>query len=216
MNSIRIQDGQSEVITAVMESGLSDVTLDIRRRSDGFFYDWNDDTFKASGWTTKDGPMTEVGSTGQYERTFDLGAVTNLTADDEYVATVESPTSDFSPQTGEIKAGDYVDNIDAAISSRSSHSAADVDTQLSGTHGAGSWQGDAAIITELSKIIALLGRWRKIKPTTHDANGNLLSATIIGYDNQIDYDAETNPIITLAVTGTVLTGFQDTLISEQS
>ena len=191
MNSIRIQDGQSEVITAVMESGLLDATVDIRRRSDGFFYDWNDDTFKTSGWTTKDGPMNEVGSTGQYERTLDLGAVTNLTADDEYVATVVSPTSDFSPQTGEIKAGDFVDYLDAAVSTRSSQA-------------------------EVDKVLALLGQWRKIKPTSHDANGNLLSATISGYDNQTDYDAETNPIITLAVTGTALAGFQDTLISEQS
>ena len=32
-------------------------------------------------------------------------------------------------------------NLDALISTRSSHSAADVDTQLSGTHGASSWEG---------------------------------------------------------------------------
>jgi trimeric autotransporter adhesin len=35
-------------------------------------------------------------------------------------------------------------NVDAAVSSRSSHSAADVDTTLSGTHGAGDWQGASA------------------------------------------------------------------------
>jgi len=33
-----------------------------------------------------------------------------------------------------------LDNLDAAVSSRSSHDAADVDTQLSGVHGAGSWE----------------------------------------------------------------------------
>lgn len=32
-----------------------------------------------------------------------------------------------------------LDNLDAAVSSRSSHSAADVDTTLTGSHGAGSW-----------------------------------------------------------------------------
>ncbi len=37
------------------------------------------------------------------------------------------------------------DNINATISSRSSHTAADVDTQLSGTHGAGSWEGTTAV-----------------------------------------------------------------------
>jgi hypothetical protein len=34
-----------------------------------------------------------------------------------------------------------VDNINATIGSRSSHSPGDVDTQLTGTHGAGSWSG---------------------------------------------------------------------------
>jgi hypothetical protein len=33
-----------------------------------------------------------------------------------------------------------LDELDAAVSSRSSHTAADVDTELSGTHGAGSWE----------------------------------------------------------------------------
>jgi hypothetical protein len=36
------------------------------------------------------------------------------------------------------------DNLDAAVSTRSSHSAADVDTTLSGSHGAGSWEGATA------------------------------------------------------------------------
>lgn len=35
-------------------------------------------------------------------------------------------------------------NIDTTVSSRSSHSAADVDTTLSGSHGAGSWEGATA------------------------------------------------------------------------
>jgi len=35
--------------------------------------------------------------------------------------------------------------LDATISSRSSHSAADVDTELSGTHGAGSWESSGSL-----------------------------------------------------------------------
>lgn len=38
-------------------------------------------------------------------------------------------------------------NIDVVLSTRSSHSAADVDTQLSGVHGAGSWEGGGAAPT---------------------------------------------------------------------
>jgi len=37
-----------------------------------------------------------------------------------------------------------LDFLDAAISSRSSHSAADVDTELSASHGGGSWEGTSA------------------------------------------------------------------------
>ncbi len=46
---------------------------------------------------------------------------------------------------GAGEAGEIVGtNIDAAVSSRSSHSAADVDTTLSAAHGAGSWEGSTA------------------------------------------------------------------------
>lgn len=38
-----------------------------------------------------------------------------------------------------------LDNLDATVSSRSSHSAADVDTTLSGSHGAGAWDATATV-----------------------------------------------------------------------
>ena len=34
----------------------------IRRVADNLIYDWNDDTFKSSGWATKSQDMTEVGA----------------------------------------------------------------------------------------------------------------------------------------------------------
>ncbi len=43
------------------------LTVAVRRLSDGFYLDWNDATFKASGWTTKNGAMTDKGA-GRYER----------------------------------------------------------------------------------------------------------------------------------------------------
>lgn len=155
MNCIRILDGTAEVITAQMETGLGDVVVNVRRRSNGNYLDWSDDTFKAAGWTTKNGAMAEIGSTGQYELTLDLSVITNLTADDQYVITVESPTSDYSPQIGEIKAGGFIDNIDAAVSSRSTHSAADVDTQLSSTHGTGSWKTGVLDLTTTPEEVAV-------------------------------------------------------------
>lgn len=51
-------------------------------------------------------------------------------------------------------------NLDALISSRSSHSAIDVDTQLSGVHGSGSWEGDsAATIDALLTVNHGAGSW---------------------------------------------------------
>lgn len=42
-----------------------------------------------------------------------------------------------------------LDNLDAAVSTRSSHSASDVDTTLSASHGAGNWEGAAAAPDQL-------------------------------------------------------------------
>jgi hypothetical protein len=111
----RIIDGSNDTLTAQMETGLTDVLVTVRRRSDGFYLDWSDITFKASGWTTQSAGMTEVGTTGQYERLLALASVTNLAANDVYIVTINSDTSNLCPQVGEIKAGDWVTNI-AAIS----------------------------------------------------------------------------------------------------
>ncbi len=60
-------------------AGLSP-TVQLRRTSDGFFLDWSDDTFKNSGWTTLDGPLTDLGG-GQYQRVADLGAIGAVNTD---------------------------------------------------------------------------------------------------------------------------------------
>ena len=74
--------------------------------------------------------------------------------------------------------------VDAAISSRSSHSAADVDTTLTGTHGAGSWQtatgfatpGDAMALT----VAAIDAIWDELQAghTTPGSFGLFLDAAI--------------------------------------
>lgn len=55
---------------------------------------------------------------------------------DEALDTIEADTAAIEPLVST--------NVDATISSRSSHSAADVDTVLSASHGAGSWVGSVA------------------------------------------------------------------------
>jgi len=55
------------------ETGAT-VLVAIRRISDGFYLDWDDDTFKSSAWTTRQIAMTEVDATdseGVYEHIWD-------------------------------------------------------------------------------------------------------------------------------------------------
>jgi len=128
---VRIQTGATERIEALILdgslvplAGKTDILVSIRRWSDGYFLDWNDDTFKASGWTTRQVAMTEVSATnapGEYYRALDTSAITNQTADDTYEIRVDqSPGTDAKnlPQVGEIKVGQFVDELDAAVSSR--------------------------------------------------------------------------------------------------
>lgn len=146
MECLRIKNGATETISSVMvkdEALLSGATvlLSIRRRSDNKFYDFSDSTFKASGWVEKEHTMTEViGQPGYYEYQFNSSGF----SDDSYLFYVACDSADNVPQAGEIKVGDFVDNLDAAVSSRSTLTAGQVDTQLSGTHGSGSWGGSSA------------------------------------------------------------------------
>ena len=123
METVRIQNGQSEPIQTYLEAdgspatGLTDAYVTVRRLSDDYFLDWDDGTFKASGWAERQHLMSEVNAAnapGWYEATFDSTGY----ADDTYVVEVTCASADNVPQSGEIKVGDYVDNIDASIASR--------------------------------------------------------------------------------------------------
>jgi len=61
--------------------GATDIYVRIRRKSDGYYLDWGDMTFKAVGWAILDKLLSETDSSrdpGNYETSFDSGAVTNL------------------------------------------------------------------------------------------------------------------------------------------
>ena len=121
METTRIQQNQTERIraTALNSSGafitgLTDVLLEIRRKSDGFYFDFDDTTFKNSGWTTRQQQMTELDATnsaGVYYYDFNTTGL----SDDEYFMRSTSVTATNLPAEGELKVGDYVDNIDASI-----------------------------------------------------------------------------------------------------
>lgn len=51
-------------------AGLSP-TVAVRRLSDGWYLDWDDASFKSSGWTTKNGSLTDK-TAGRYERNLAL------------------------------------------------------------------------------------------------------------------------------------------------
>lgn len=128
-NTVRIETGDTEPIEVLAVdasgdplAGLTDVFIHIRRRSDNFFFDWNDDTFKTIGSVvTRDQVLSEIDATnaaGQYELAsaghpngFDTSAITNATADDTYAVTpLQSPgTNATLPPPGEIKEGQWVD-----------------------------------------------------------------------------------------------------------
>lgn len=139
MNCVRIQTDAVERIEFIAldssmdpVTGKTDLLLQIRRISDGWYLDFNDMTFKGSGWTTRQTPLTETNATndpGAYHYDLDTSAITNATTDAVYECRVDqSPGTDVVnlPATGEIKVGEYVNDIDVAISSRSSHVPNDV------------------------------------------------------------------------------------------
>lgn len=120
MTTVRIKTDDTEQLNATvtllktLQTGLSDVLLKIHRVSDDYIYDFNDDTFKASGWTSATQAMTEIDATnlpGQYKWDFDTSAITNATADDAYAFIVTCASGDNMPQRGEIKVGQYLDDV---------------------------------------------------------------------------------------------------------
>lgn len=125
-SSERIRTGNVEPIEVYITNrraepltGLTSIYVRIRRISDGYYLDWNDDTFKNTGWTTLDQITTEVDSTnfpGLYKVTggFDTSAITNPVTDDDYqILTLENPVDDaVVPGPGLIRVGQWVDQID--------------------------------------------------------------------------------------------------------
>lgn len=90
-------------------TGASPV-ITIRRLSDDYFFDFNDSTFKASGWTTREGTMIEVDATndaGVYSYDFNTAG---LSADKYYIRTHLS-TAANSPQTNELVVGSFYDDV---------------------------------------------------------------------------------------------------------
>jgi hypothetical protein len=101
----------------VLVAGLTDVLVEIKRVSDGYYLDFNDNTFKNTGWTTREQQMSELdasNSIGVYYYDFD----TTGFSEDKYFIRVDSVSAVNMPAEGELKVGGYIDDIDAPISGR--------------------------------------------------------------------------------------------------
>ena len=105
-------------------------------------------THGAGAWTTATGFAVPGDAMDLVTDAVDASAVATTGAEEIR----DSILSDSTPFAGA--------NIDAAISSRSSHSAADVDTVLTASHGAGSWAGAATapqVIRDAMKLAPTAG-----------------------------------------------------------
>jgi hypothetical protein len=161
MSSVRIQTGDTERIEVLILdgsldpiTGKTDILISIRRISDGYWYDFDDDTFKNSGWTDRQEAMTETDSTndqGVYHYDFDTSAITNAATDDTYEIRVDqSPGTDAAnvPMTGEIKVGAFIDDLDSPVSEVVN----DILDAVIDTHGA----GNITVKNALQVICAML------------------------------------------------------------
>lgn len=164
MTTVRILDGDTERIQSAplkdgslaAVTGSATVVVAVQRVSDGQWLDWNDDTFKASGWTTRQQTMTEVSATlapGEYRHDFDTSAITNAAADDTYMVHLDdtSGTAVNVPQVGEIKIDQWPAAIledTAAIDARLPSDPADESIQLA-AHA--QTQADVAALNDLSQ-----------------------------------------------------------------
>lgn len=122
-----VVDGDGDPIT-----GLADVKVKVRRLSDNWHFDWSDQTFRANPALLLH-HLVEIDSlrspgeyhldTAPHNKGFNTSAITNKVANDTYVATViqdGGTDAENLPAIGEIKEGQFVDNIDQLISDNAS------------------------------------------------------------------------------------------------
>lgn len=145
MSEVVIATGGTEIIEALITdvnnavlTGLTDIKIDCRRKSDGKLIDWNDFTFKSSGWTTRQLALTETDATneaGWYRYSFNTGSIVSPVANDVYTVTVRQTSltnASNVPQFGVIRTGSFVDTIAANLVTKTAY--------VTGTASAGAAQ----------------------------------------------------------------------------
>ena len=132
-SSSRIQSGATEPIEIIVVdtanapiTGLSDVAVTIRRVSDDRFFDWTSNAFSVAPaqLTQTLSEVSAANDPGRYALNttphlagFNTSAITNAVADDTYALTVDQTTLTNGanlPAVGEIKVGQFVDDVPEA------------------------------------------------------------------------------------------------------
>lgn len=192
-----VVDRSGTVIT-----GSTTLTVELERGADGYFWDWNDSTFKASGWTTKAGALAAVSDAnapGWYQR---VGGW-NSTAQSAgfYWVTYRDTASAAGnmPQSEEIRmggpAGTVTTNLDVVVSTRAATGAemALVDGAITAAKIAtGAIDADALAADAVAEIQAGLAT-----PTNITAG----TITTVGTVNALAADAITSATIAAGAIG---------------
>jgi hypothetical protein len=155
-------------------SGLTDVLIQISRKSDGYFLDFYDNIFKNSGWINQTYQMVEVANlVGSYFYDFD----TTGFDDDIYFIRVTSATAKSSPWEGELRVGGLIDELSTK---------ADIET----------------LEVILQRLLGLNKENQRILHPIYNEASLLTSATIKIYSTASDCNIDSNAIATYSMVAT--------------
>ncbi len=90
--------------------GSQTISLKIKKVSDGYWYDFNDDTFKNSGWTSKSTNLSEDTTENYYHYTFNPPAAETST--EQYVLLVDNADTDYGDHQSAIICYQNIGNSD--------------------------------------------------------------------------------------------------------
>jgi len=179
--SERFQNGATVPLTVTAldhtrtgAAGLADVLLSIRRESDDYYLDFDDMTFKVSGWTTRQQVMAEKDSTyspGVYFYDFDATGFD----DDSFHLEASSASAENSPWADWAYVGDYLSTTDitTAILNMVYEGAETFKTHLRVARSvlAGNRSGFIVGSERTGKFASIDGSKTRVT-SPHDANGN--------------------------------------------
>lgn len=110
-----IMDASGNPLTGKGVGGTETAKISVIRLSDLKWLDWDDDTFKALGWTTRQKVMTELDDAQTESQGVYYTSWTLPNADEEYLPFVFCVDAGDPTQQGNIIVGSFVEHLDASI-----------------------------------------------------------------------------------------------------